>query len=230
MKSTPEILLAEDERAVRKSLAAMLSDAGYAVREARDGAAALKLFAESRPDLVLLDVMMPRLDGFETCRRLREIAPDAPVLFLTALGDEESQLRGFGCGADDYIAKTLPASLLLARVAAALRRARREDPSGDFDVGAWRVCAAKLEMRRGASARAALSEREVALLRLFAARPGEVFSRDFLLTRFWGTGSDVSDNALSAAMHALREKLAEDGARLRPVRGVGYVFGAGRRA
>ena len=81
-----------------------------------------------------------------------------------------------------------------------------------------------------AVARVRHPHREARPPRLFAARPGEVFSRDFLLTRFWGTGSDVSDNALSAAMHALREKLAEDGARLRPVRGVGYVFGAGRRA
>ena len=119
-----EILVADDDRTVRRGVSGILADAGYAVREAKNGAEALKLFGESRPDLVLLDVMMPKSDGFAVCAAIRETDPSVPVLFLSALGDEESQLKGFGYGADDYIVKTRPASLLLARVEAALRRSR----------------------------------------------------------------------------------------------------------
>jgi len=220
----PEILLVDDERAVRRALSAVLAEAGYAVREARGGAEALARFAEARPALVLLDAMMPGMDGFEACRRMREIDAGVPVLFLTALGGEESELRGFGCGADDYVRKAVPSSLLLARVGAALRRARPEAPCGDFSFGSWRVAASKLAMFRGEGGRAALSEREVALLRLFASHPGEVFSRDFLLTRLWGPEADVADNALSVAVYELRSKLGGDAARIRSVRGAGYVF------
>ena len=156
-----EILVADDDRTVRRGVSGILADAGYAVREAKNGAEALRLFGESRPDLVLLDVMMPKSDGFAVCAAIRETDPSVPVLFLSALGDEESQLKGFGYGADDYIVKTLPASLLLARVEAALRRSRVDEPSGDFGFGEWRVDAAKLSMRRSTGETAQLYAREV---------------------------------------------------------------------
>ena len=134
-----EILVVDDERAVRRGVAATLEGAGYVVREARNGKEALRLFGESKPDLLLLDVMMPKMDGFSVCAAIREVDAAVPVLFLSALGDEESQLKGFGYGADDYIEKTLPAPLFLARVEAALRRTRAAEPSGDFSFGDWRV-------------------------------------------------------------------------------------------
>ena len=96
-----EILVADDDRTVRRGVSGILADAGYAVREAKNGAEALRLFGESRPDLVLLDVMMPKSDGFAVCAAIRETDPSVPVLFLSALGDEESQLKGFGYGADE---------------------------------------------------------------------------------------------------------------------------------
>lgn len=219
-----QILLADDERVLRQALTARLSGAGYGVRAARDGEEALALFRAEKPDLVLLDVMMPRLSGYEACRRIRETDADVPILFLTALEAEADQLRGLGVGADDYIFKTAPDAVLLARIAAALRRARAAPPDGDFDFGTWRVEARKLEMRRASGERTPLKERELAILRLLAEHPGEVFSRDFLVTRFWGVDADITDNALSVYLFGLREKLKDEGRALETVRGVGYAY------
>ena len=219
-----EILVVDDERAVRRGVAAILSGAGYVVREAKNGKEALRLFGESKPDLVLLDVMMPKMDGFSVCSAIREVDAAVPVLFLSALGDEESQLKGFGYGADDYIEKSLPAQLFLARVEAALRRTRAAEPSGDFSFGEWRVKAAQHSMRRTTGETAELCDREIALLRLFAARRGEALARDWLAVKLWGKNAAVSDNLLSVLVYGLRGKLAAEGQAIRTVRGVGYVF------
>ena len=219
-----EILVVDDERAVRRGVAAILLDAGYVVREAKNGKEALRLFGESKPDLLLLDVMMPKMDGFFVCSAIREVDAAVPVLFLSALGDEESQLKGFGYGADDYIEKTLPAPLFLARVEAALRRTRAAEPSGDFSFGEWRVKAAQCSMRRSTGETAELCDREIALLRLFAARRGEALARDWLAMKLWGKNAAVSDNLLSVLIYGLRGKLAAEGQAIRTVRGVGYAF------
>ena len=219
-----EILVVDDERAVRRGVAAILEGAGYVVREAKNGKEALRLFGEARPDLVLLDVMMPKADGFSVCAAIREVDVAVPVLFLSALGDEESQLKGFGYGADDYIEKTLPAPLFLARVEAVLRRTRAAEPSGDFSFGEWRVKAAQCSMRRSTGETAELCDREIALLRLFAARRGEALARDWLAMKLWGKNAAVSDNLLSVLVYGLRGKLAAEGQAIRTVRGVGYAF------
>ena len=219
-----DIIVADDERAVRKSVAEFLADAGFSVREAKNGEETLRRFSESRPDLVLLDVMMPKGDGFSVCKQIRETDPTVPVIFLSALGDEESQLKGFGYGADDYIVKTLPAALLVARVEAALRRSRAAEPSGDFSFGEWRVRAAQRSMSRSTGETAGLCDREIALLRLFAARRGEALARDWLAVKLWGNNAAVSDNLLSVLVYGLRGKLAAEGRAIRTVRGVGYAF------
>jgi len=219
-----EILVVDDERAVRRGVAEILVGAGYVVREAKNGKEALRLFEELRPDLVLLDVMMPKMDGFSVCAAIREVDAAVPVLFLSALGDEESQLRGFGYGADDYIEKTLPAPLFLARVEAALRRSRAAEPSGDFSFGEWRIRVAQRSMRRSTGETAELCDREIALLRLLAARRGEALSRDWLAMKLWGKNAAVSDNLLSVLVYGLRGKLAAEGRAIRTVRGVGYAF------
>ena len=220
-----DIIVADDERVVRKAVAGLLADAGFSVREAKNGEEALRLFKASKPDLVLLDVMMPKRDGFSVLKAIRETDSAVPVLFLSALGDEESQLRGFGYGADDYIIKTQPSSILVARVEAALRRSRSVEPSGDFSFGKWRVDAARLSMRRSTGETAALAEREIALMRLFAAFRGEVLSREWLVSKLWGSGANVSDNRLSVLVYALRGKLAAEGREIRAHRNVGYSFG-----
>ena len=219
-----DVILAEDDRVVRNTLAAVLEKAGHSVRAVRDGARALASFEAKRPDAVILDVMMPVMDGREACRRIREVDAETPVLFLTALDTEADELEGLGLGADDYVSKSASDEILLARLSAALRRVTQPQARGDFDLGPWRIDASSLSMSRGRGRTVELSEREVALLRLFASRPGEVFSRDFLLTRFWEGDADASDNALSIAMFNLREKLGDAGAALRTVRGAGYAY------
>jgi len=219
-----EILLADDDRVLRKSLRTLLEEAGYRVVPVINGEAAVRRFCENRPDLVLLDVMMPRLNGFDACRQIRSRDAEIPILFLSALGDEEHQLRGFGIGGDDYLVKSLPDKLLLARISAALRRGNAVSGTTDFDFLSWRISSTKLEMRDTAGNRVSIGERELALLRLLVAHPGEVFYRDFLISHLWGAESAASENLLNVFICHLREKLGSDGASIRSVRGVGYVF------
>ena len=226
MPRAAEILLADDERAIRALLKKALESRGYVVRVASDGRQALALYKARRPDLLVLDVMMPGMDGREVCREVRRGDADTPILFLTALDSEADEVAGLGAGADDYVAKTVPEGVLFARVEAALRR--RRDPSAAFDFGEWRVDPDAMAMSSQAGGFAALSEREVALLRAFASSPQAVFSRDALLTRFWG--DDGSEAALNVAMHKLRGKLGAAGRDIRAVHGVGYAYHPPSRA
>lgn len=228
MNARCEILLAEDERVLRRALAALLERAGYAVRAAADGEAALRLYRERRPDLLLLDVMMPKLNGYDVCRTVRDGDATTPILFLTAKDTEAHEVRGLGAGADDFLSKSASEAVWLARIAAALRRTA--GGCGDFSFFGWRVEPAALRMVSARGESAALTEREVAILRLLAAHPGEVFNRDGLLTKFWGADRDVAENTLSMAMARLREKLGADGEAIRTVRGVGYASAAKVRA
>ena len=215
-----EILLADDERAVRESLRGLLEERGYAVRCASDGDRALALYREHRPDLVLLDVMMPRLGGFAVCETIRGEDSSVPILFLTALDSDEHELRGLGLGADDYIPKTASEDILLARIEAALRRSGSS--SAGFAFGGWRVEPDRMSMRDRSGRTAMLCDREIAILRMLAAHPGEVASRDAMLTRFFDPES--GEHALTIAMSRLRDKLGRAGVCIKSVRGVGYVY------
>ncbi len=220
-----EILLADDERSVRGSLAALIQSAGYLVRTARNGAEAVEAFRAQRPNLVLLDVMMPKMNGFEACRTIRETDTETPVLFLTALDTDDGEIRALGLGADDYVLKTANPEVLLARIAAAIRRVSRSEGTGDFSFGAWRVRASRFEAERPDGAHAALSEREIAMLRLFASRPGEVFLRDWLAEKLWpAADGGVTDNLIAVTMSRLRAKLAPEGRDIETVRGSGFAY------
>lgn len=218
------IILADDERLIRQSLVGLLEANGYSVRAGKNGEEALRLYQEQRPDLMLLDVMMPKGNGYEICETIRKTDVETPILFLTALDSDVDELKGLGVGADTYISKTVSNEVLLARIAAAIRRHRHDEPTGDFDFADWHVDPSKLSMRQKAGELVALSEREVALLRLFAGRSGEVFSRDFLETKFWGVDFAGGDSALKLTIFRLREKLGRSGALIQSVRGSGYVF------
>ena len=220
MPGSAEILLADDERTVREALRGLLEGHGYVVRCAADGDRALSLYREHRPDLLLLDVMMPRMGGYAVCEAIRREDLDTPVVFLTALDSDKHELRGLGLGADAYISKTVSEEVLLARIAAALRR--RDVSTSDFGFGSWRVYPAKMSMTNTAGNAIPLGDREVALLRTFALHPGEVISRDMLLTRFFGP--DAGESALTVAMSRLRDKLGTAGSNIRSVRGVGYAY------
>jgi len=219
MGDSPDIVVADDEPSVLEGLCVLLESEGYSVRAARDGEEALRLCRERRPDLILLDAAMPRMSGYAVCAEIRRTDPDVPILFLTARDGEADELRGLAAGADDYISKTAAEAIKLARIAAALRRA---GPGVSFRFGSCRVDAAQMRIIPQDAPERDITPRELAMLRLLASRPGEVFSRDFLLTRLWGTGFDGGDAALSVAVHRLREKLGEDARLIETVSRQGY--------
>lgn len=218
------ILLVEDERSVRLALKSMLEEAGYEVAVARDGEEGLGLFLESGFDVVLSDVLMPKMNGYELCAKIRERGSSVPVVFLTAKDRDVDVLAGFGYGADDYVSKDVSREILLARLAVQARRVRKSPPEGAFAFGSWAVDALALEIRHFDGRCMKLSEREVFLLRLFADHPNEVLNRDYLQTRIWGIDYRGDATALTMAIYRLKTKLAEDGGAIETVHCVGYRY------
>jgi DNA-binding response OmpR family regulator len=220
----PSILVAEDDPKTRQTLVLYLEHAGFAVRAVGDGASALAEAERARPDLALLDRMLPGVDGMELCRRLREDGP-LPVIFLTARATEEDRLAGLDLGADDYVVKPFSPRELVARVRAVLRRAPGADlPSalavGDLTLDPARRCAVV------SGREVVLTAREFRLLTAFARAPGLVLSRQELVKRAFGDEFDGYDRTVDVHIANLRKKLEVDPAR--PVRLV-TVFGAGYR-
>ena len=228
------VLVAEDDPAIREGLVATLESDGHEVRTARDGAEALALYAERRPDLLLLDIMMPKKSGYEVCTEIRRTDASLPILFLTAKAGEEDAVLGLGLGADDYIAKPFGVRELLARVAAALRRAaaaplqKAPDSGADtFPFGTRTVDPRRYVLRAPDGAEESLTERELGLLRFFAAHPGEVLTRDRLLDELWGMRYLGTTRTLDQHIAQLRRKLGPDAARIETVHGVGYRYAVG---
>ena len=227
------ILVAEDDPAIREGLIATLESDGHEVRTARDGAEALALYAEERPDLLLLDIMMPKKSGYEVCTEIRRTEPALPILFLTAKAGEEDAVLGLGLGADDYIAKPFGVRELLARVAAALRRAAvspaqkaSQDGASTFPFGMQSVDSSRYVLCAPDGAEQPLTERELGLLRLFAAHPGEVLTRDRLLDELWGVRYLGTTRTLDQHIAQLRRKLGPDAERIETVHGIGYRYRA----
>lgn len=229
---TKTVLVVDDEASLVELVAGYLAREGYAVLTAADGPAALALVRERRPDLVVLDLLLPGLDGLEVCRQLRQFS-DAYVLMLTAKAEEIDTLVGLAVGADDYVTKPFSPRELVARVGALLRRPRGGPPApeppppvhrhGDLVIDEGRHEATK----RGGGL--ALTAREFALLAALAAHPGRVFTRAQLLERVWGDAY-YDDHVVEVHVGNLRRKLEDDPARPRyveTVRGVGYRFRAG---
>ena len=221
-----EILIAEDEASIREGLALLLESEGYAVRTASDGEEVFVRWRERRPDVLLLDVMMPKKNGYAVCREIRAEDEALPILFLTAKAEDVDVLRGFSLGADDYMSKTLGQAEILARIAAVLRRSRLPAMAGevgDFPFGAWRVDTEGNRLVQGGR-QCALTVREVELLRCFSQHSGELLSRDFLLTKFWGVDFEGGEDALSQAISRLRVKLGESGDLIRTSYRQGYSY------
>ena len=211
------ILLAEDQRSIRDALTILLESEGYEVCAVANGAEALARYQMRRPDLLLLDIMMPKKSGHDVCQA---------ILFHTVKDGVEDELIGLGLGADDYIAKTAPERVKLARIASALRRVSNAGERTDctFAFGPWRVDGMNDRLRGAQGEVVPLTTRDVEMLRCFALHPGEVFSHDYLLARFWGADYDGNDNALAIGLCRLREKLGEAGRLLRTVSGKGYCY------
>lgn len=221
-----EILLVDDDRQLVRSLALVLEEAGYSVRVAPNGEKAMQQVRQKSPDLVLLDVMMPGRNGFDICEDLREIDAKLPIAFLSALDRPEDEVRGLGSGADLYISKTASDKVLLARIAALLRRRDQvDDITGDFTFGTWLVQPEHLMATAPHGRIISLTEREVYLLRLFYRCPGEVHTRETLMTRLWPREDSAQpDNALSVLVYTLRKKLGHSGDAITVVRGIGYAY------
>lgn len=224
------ILIVEDEASLAEGLSDLLAGEGYDTSVAADGRRALELYRREKPDLLLLDVMIPEKSGYEVCREIRRTDARVPILMLTAKGEEVDKIAGLELGADDYIVKPFGVGELLARVRAALRRqeARVEAEAGEEIIvfGQVRVDPRRLEGRRGEQ-RFALTARELALLRLFAAHDGEVLDRTLLLDQVWGQRYEGTTRTLDQHVAQLRKKIERDPARpehLRTVHGVGYRF------
>jgi two-component system, OmpR family, response regulator MprA len=218
------ILVVDDEPAVRDALERALKAQHYAVTTAVDGKLALEVIANERPDLVLLDVLMPVMDGFESCRRLRELGDRTPVLMLTARDAVGDRVEGLDAGADDYVVKPFALEELLARCRALLRRSgvAGEDPLPFSDLVLDPVTR---EVRRGERP-IELSRTEYNLLELFLLNPRRVLTREVIFDRVWGFDFGPTSNTLEVYVGYLRRKTEAEGeARLiHTVRGVGYVL------
>jgi DNA-binding response OmpR family regulator len=218
-----EVLVVDDDPTVREIVITYLTKAGHTVTSAADGHEALTAFAQTSPELVVLDLMLPGVDGLEVCRRLREDR-DVPVIMLTAKGSENDRVVGLEQGADDYVAKPFSPRELVLRVDSVLRRTGEAPPaggpvrSGDIEVDP----ASRLVSRAGE--RVALTAREFDLLHHFVTRAGAVVTREDLLRDVWGW-SFGDDSTVTVHVRRLREKLEEDPThptRLVTVWGVGY--------
>lgn len=235
-----KILIIEDEEGIVHLLNLYLKDAGYDVVVARDGADGLALHAREHPDLVLLDIMLPAIDGFEVCRRIREWSK-TPILMLTARGDEEDRIKGLDGGADDYLVKPFSPRELISRVRAILRRidersshaangaahAASEDylrfPGLTIDLPARRVEANGIEL--------ALTPTEFDLLVLMAKSPERVFTREMLMNKIWGYDYYGDGHIVDVHISALRKKVEAnlDQRYIKTVWRVGYKFEVGSR-
>ena len=222
---TGRILVVDDELSVRKMYRALLEGEGYTVTTARDGSDALAKFAEIRPDLVLLDVMMPRMNGTAACAEMRKLDALVPILFFTAMPSDVGAVRALGFGADDYIDKAKSPEEILARVASALRRraaARAEArPSNLLHLGSLTVDFASTSAE-GPDVKAKLTRIEVGILRLLASGRGRLFSFDDIRTALYGEGYTADDMAIHSAMYRLKHKLGGAGSLIASERGFGY--------
>jgi DNA-binding response OmpR family regulator len=227
-----KVLIAEDDARTREALVDILEGEGYQVVAAEDGTQALSLFKEHGPDFVCLDIMMPGLDGYQVCRRIREQDAKVPVVFITAKGEEIDTVVGLELGADDYIVKPFGVREVIARIRAVTRRVHSDrqgqddKPDPTFQIGDLLVSPAELRARRGEQP-IELSLRDVKLLRLFAHERGKVLDRNTIMNACWGMNYLPSSRTLDQHISQLRKKVEQDPKDpkiIKTVHGVGYRY------
>ncbi len=218
-----KILIVDDEPDILEFIQYNLQKEGFVTETAADGLEALKKVDIFKPDLILLDVMMPKMDGIEVCRILKsDPSKEMFIMFLTARDEEYSELAGFEAGADDYVAKPLKPRVLLSRIKAVLKRKNPGEHSGTvinlkditIDRSTYQVFVAEQEF--------ALPKKEFELLFLLASKPGKVFTRESILSEVWGDDVLVVDRTIDVHIRKIREKIGED--RIKTIKGVGYRF------
>lgn len=220
------ILVVEDEPSIRSGLCDVLSYRGYAVDGVGTGEGGLERGLAPEVDLVLLDIMLPGISGFEVCEGLREERPELPILLLTARGSEDDVLQGFRVGADDYVTKPFSLAQLLARVEALLRRrhARGDEPIDAFEVTGIAIDPERMVAAVPGGDEVELTRREIEMLALFAREPGRIVSRRTLLRDVWGMDRAERIETRTVDMHIakLRKKLGHSRDLIETVRGEGY--------
>lgn len=227
MTLKPNILIVEDEAALTAMLRYNLEREGFRVAEANDGEEAMLSVSENKPDLILLDWMLPGTTGIELVRRFRKEANtrDVPIIMLTAKGEESDRIAGFDSGADDYVVKPFSARELLARIKAVLRRSRETEDDGSIEIGALRLDGRQQKLLvHGQSVH--VGPTEYRLLHFFMSHAGRVYTRNQLLDFVWGGGSEIEDRTVDVHVRRLRKVLEPFRleSMIETVRGSGYRF------
>ena len=223
-KKDTTILLVDDELDILEIIGYNLSAEGYNVLTAQNGVEAIKKAKKHKPELIILDVMMPQMDGIEACEKLRMIPElsETVITFLTARGEDYSQVAGFEAGADDYITKPIKPKVLISKVKSLLRRFKTQDDSqqilklGNITINReeYKILVDTQEM--------VLPRKEFELLSLLASKPGKVFKREDILDRVWGNDVVVGGRTIDVHIRKLREKIGEQ--KFKTIKGVGYKF------
>lgn len=223
-KKETRILLVDDEPDILEIVGYNLSSEGYDVYTAEDGLKAISKAKKHRPHLIIMDVMMPKMDGIEACEKIRTLPElsETVITFLTARGEDYSQVAGFEAGADDYITKPIKPKVLISKVKALLRRFKETDSEelpmtlGDLVINReeYKIMIGKEEI--------VLPRKEFELLALLASKPGKVFKREDILNRVWGNQVVVGGRTIDVHIRKLREKIGDD--KFKTVKGVGYKF------
>ncbi|HKC69834.1 MAG TPA: response regulator transcription factor [Bacteroidia bacterium] len=221
-----KILLVDDEQDILDFLSYNLEKENFEVHTANNGVDAIKEAEKLSPDLIVLDVMMPGMDGIETCREIRQIGSlkNTIIAFLTARNEDYSQIAGFDVGADDYITKPIKPRVLVSRIKALLRRGSSvagDEPSSIIEVGGIRLEKDRHMVIKN-EVEISFPKKEFKLLALLISKPGKVFSREFILQHVWGNEVVVGDRTIDVHVRKLREKLGDD--YIKTIKGVGYKF------
>jgi two-component system alkaline phosphatase synthesis response regulator PhoP len=223
METIGKILVVDDEADILEFISYNLKKEGYEVYTALNGKEALPIAKKIKPDLILLDVMMPVMDGIETCKQIKADSDfnKTYVVFLTARAEEYSEIEGFNAGADDYIAKPIKPKVLISRLNAILRRKVKEIVSPSIKVKDILIDRESFMIYRG-DQKIQLARKEFELLFLLASKPGKVFTREYILEKVWGEEVLVVDRTIDVHIRKIREKLGDE--YIGTVKGVGYKF------
>ncbi|MFM2307220.1 MAG: hypothetical protein RLZZ367_1889 [Bacteroidota bacterium] len=220
-----KILLVDDETDVLDFMKYNLEKEGFWVYTARDGVEAIQMAKKMNPHLIILDLMMPKMDGIETCRELRNIPEfkNTIITFLTARDEDYSQIAGFEVGADDYITKPIKPRVFISRIKALLRRLESNESSSKLQVGDIEIDRERYIVIKSGQ-EISLPRKEFELMNLLVSKPGRVFKREEILSKVWGNDTIVGDRTIDVHIRKLREKIGDD--YFKTIKGIGYKFDA----
>lgn len=229
-----DILVADDTKSIRKTIRILLEEEGWNVRLAQNGDEVLAAYSEKRPDVLLLDIMMPKKNGYQVLGHIRKEDPSLPIIFLSARGSSADISLGLDLGADDYLPKPFDGAVLVSRIKAILRRvenarqpqAPHADPApqenANFHIGSHLVDVRRYALVGPNGESEGLSAREIRILRMLASHPGEVVTRDMLISKLWGYATGVTTRTVDQHILVLRKKLGADASCIETVHGSGY--------